>query len=48
MCEGAGADMTLRVPYAQRLNETQASPFLNVSFIDGDLWLQPYTSISAM
>ncbi|KAI8526714.1 hypothetical protein RHMOL_Rhmol12G0017100 [Rhododendron molle] len=48
MCGGAGADMTSRVPYAQRLNDTQASPFLNVSFVDGDLWLQPYTSVSAL
>ncbi|KAF7123434.1 hypothetical protein RHSIM_Rhsim12G0015100 [Rhododendron simsii] len=48
MCGGAGANMTLRVPYAQRLNDTQASPFLNVSFVDGDLWLQPYTFVSAL
>ncbi|KAH7834141.1 hypothetical protein Vadar_013093 [Vaccinium darrowii] len=42
MCTGAGANTTLRVPYAQILNDTQASPFLNASFIDGDLWLQPF------
>ncbi|CAL5419497.1 unnamed protein product [Camellia sinensis] len=40
MCGGAGANMTLRVPYAQRLNDTQVSPFLNASFIDADQWLQ--------
>ncbi|KAK9284358.1 hypothetical protein L1049_023529 [Liquidambar formosana] len=41
-CLGAGANMTLRAPYVQRLNDTLASPFLNVSFIGGDQWLQPY------
>ncbi|XP_030513194.2 probable pectinesterase 8 [Rhodamnia argentea] len=38
-CSGAGANMNLRAPYVQRLNDTQASPFLNISFIDGDQWL---------
>ncbi|PSR96405.1 Pectinesterase [Actinidia chinensis var. chinensis] len=46
MCGGAGANTTLRVPYALRLNDNQASPFLNVSFIDGDQWLQPFMSNS--
>ncbi|KAL3517128.1 hypothetical protein ACH5RR_024030 [Cinchona calisaya] len=41
-CTGSGANTTLRVPYAQKLNDTQAIPFLNISFIDGDQWLQPY------
>ncbi|CAA2975457.1 probable pectinesterase 8 [Olea europaea subsp. europaea] len=41
-CSGPGANLTLRAPYVQRLNDTQASPFLNVSFIDADQWLQPY------
>ncbi|KAL2474042.1 CTP synthase family protein [Forsythia ovata] len=41
-CSGPGANMTLRAPYVQRLNDTQASTFLNVSFIDADQWLQPY------
>ncbi|KAK6919804.1 Pectinesterase, catalytic [Dillenia turbinata] len=43
MCTGAGANNTLRVPYALKLNDTEASPFLNVSFIDGDQWLLPYS-----
>ncbi|KAL3728884.1 hypothetical protein ACJRO7_033464 [Eucalyptus globulus] len=38
-CSGAGANMSLRAPYVQRLNDTQALPFLNISFIDGDQWL---------
>ncbi|XXG65672.1 hypothetical protein AAC387_Pa05g3307 [Persea americana] len=41
-CIGEGANMTMRVPYTQGLNETQASPFLDISFIDGQQWLQPY------
>ncbi|XP_023894536.1 probable pectinesterase 8 [Quercus suber] len=41
-CSGPGANMTMRLPYVLRLNDTQASPFLNVSFVDGDQWLQPY------
>ncbi|KAL7260291.1 hypothetical protein ACSBR1_006040 [Camellia fascicularis] len=41
MCGSAGVNMTLRVPYAQRLNDTQVSSFLNASFIDADQWLQP-------
>ncbi|XP_065046204.1 probable pectinesterase 8 [Musa acuminata AAA Group] len=43
-CSGAGASLTTRVPYAQKLNDTQAAPFLNTSFIDGDQWLQPLDS----
>ncbi|KAK4395559.1 putative pectinesterase 8 [Sesamum angolense] len=43
-CTGAGANTTLRAPYAQRLNDTQAAPFLNVSFIDADQWLQSYST----
>ncbi|KAB2610816.1 pectinesterase 8 [Pyrus ussuriensis x Pyrus communis] len=37
---GAGANMSLRAPYVQKLNDTQASLFLNVSSIDGGDWLQ--------
>lgn len=39
---GAGANLTLRAPYVQRLNDSQASLFLNMSFIEGDQWLQSY------
>ncbi|XP_043688992.1 probable pectinesterase 8 [Telopea speciosissima] len=42
MCSGVGSNMTMRVPYAQSLNDTLASSFLNTTFIDGDQWLQPY------
>ncbi|XP_073002936.1 probable pectinesterase 8 [Typha latifolia] len=43
-CSGAGANMTMRAPYVQKLNDTQASSLLNTTFIDGDQWLQPYSS----
>lgn len=39
-CSGAGANMTMRAPFVQKLNDTQASTFLNVSWIDGGDWLQ--------
>ncbi|KAL6287051.1 hypothetical protein ACE6H2_011441 [Prunus campanulata] len=39
-CSGAGANMTMRAPFVQKLNDTQASTFWNVSFIDGGDWLQ--------
>ncbi|KAE8708072.1 putative pectinesterase 15 [Hibiscus syriacus] len=41
-CTGAGANMSGRAPYVQRLNDTQASLFLTTSFIDGDQWLLSY------
>lgn len=43
-CSGSGANMSMRASYVQRLNDTQASPFLNVSFIEADQWLQPYST----
>ncbi|ONI17888.1 hypothetical protein PRUPE_3G185700 [Prunus persica] len=39
-CSGAGANMTMRAPFVQKLNDTEASTFLNVSWIDGGDWLQ--------
>ncbi|KAI0494978.1 hypothetical protein KFK09_025124 [Dendrobium nobile] len=42
-CSGAGANQTLRAPYALKLNDTQAASFLNSSYVDGDQWLQPYS-----
>eukprot|EP01018_Ginkgo_biloba_P020334 Gb_41518 [translate_table: standard] len=41
-CTGPGANGTLRVSYSQELNQTQAAPFLNNSYIDGDQWLLPH------
>ncbi|CAH9123105.1 unnamed protein product [Cuscuta epithymum] len=45
-CSGAGSNTTVRVAYAQNLNDSQALPFLNVSFINGDQWLPPLLSLS--
>ncbi|XP_020595086.1 probable pectinesterase 8 [Phalaenopsis equestris] len=42
-CSGAGANQNLRAPYVLKLNDEQAAPFLNSSYIDGDQWLQPYS-----
>ncbi|KAJ4815953.1 Pectinesterase [Rhynchospora pubera] len=42
-CTGLGANMTYRAPYVHKLNDTEAAPFLNTSFIDGDDWLKPYS-----
>ncbi|KAI3936816.1 hypothetical protein MKW98_021678 [Papaver atlanticum] len=41
-CTGEGANTTLRTTYSQNLNDTQASSFINMSFIDADQWLQPF------
>ncbi|KAL5977594.1 putative pectinesterase 8 [Asimina triloba] len=41
-CSGAGANISMRVPYLQKLTDAQASAFLNISYIDGDQWLQPF------
>ncbi|CAI0440059.1 unnamed protein product [Linum tenue] len=38
-CSGAGANLSLRAPYVQKLNDTLAAPFLDMSFIDADQWL---------
>ncbi|EOX93212.1 hypothetical protein QUC31_004025 [Theobroma cacao] len=43
-CTGDGANTTLRAPYVQKLDDTQASIFLNTSYIDGDQWLQSYNN----
>ncbi|XP_031102028.1 probable pectinesterase 8 isoform X1 [Ipomoea triloba] len=43
-CTGTGANTMMRVPYAQRLNDSQALPFLTTSFINGDQWLLPLLS----
>eukprot|EP01018_Ginkgo_biloba_P028844 Gb_39595 [translate_table: standard] len=40
-CTGPGANQTMRVPYSQELNDTQAAPFLTIAYIDGDQWLIP-------
>ncbi|XP_047156180.1 probable pectinesterase 8 isoform X1 [Vigna umbellata] len=39
-CSGSGANTNSRAPYVQKLNETQASAFLNITFIDGEQWLE--------
>ncbi|XP_020517865.1 probable pectinesterase 8 [Amborella trichopoda] len=43
-CSGSGANTTSRVSYVHILNDSQAAPFLNISYIDGQQWLQPFTN----
>ncbi|EOA36470.1 hypothetical protein CARUB_v10011085mg, partial [Capsella rubella] len=44
-CTGAGADMSKRAPYVQKLNETQVALFVNASYIDGDQWLLQFSDL---
>ncbi|CAN6883594.1 unnamed protein product [Brassica oleracea] len=39
-CSGPGANISKRAQYVQKLNETQVAQFINMTFIDGDQWLQ--------
>uniref|UniRef100_A0ACD6A0J0 Uncharacterized protein n=1 Tax=Avena sativa TaxID=4498 RepID=A0ACD6A0J0_AVESA len=41
-CTGDGANLADRMPYALKLSDAQALPYLNTSYIDGDRWLKPY------
>ncbi|KAG8374193.1 hypothetical protein BUALT_Bualt11G0105600 [Buddleja alternifolia] len=38
-CYGPGANSTYRVSYGQQLKQSEAAPYLDVSFIDGEDWL---------
>nr|QIR83179.1 pectin methylesterase 21 [Cunninghamia lanceolata] len=40
-CAGAGANQTMRVAYSRELNNTEAAPFLDISYLDGNDWLFP-------
>ncbi|KAK3129381.1 hypothetical protein QOZ80_6BG0478640 [Eleusine coracana subsp. coracana] len=41
-CTGPGAaNVTQRVPYARQLNQREAAPFMDLSYIDGDQWGLP-------
>jgi hypothetical protein len=40
-CYGPGANENARVPWSHELADEEAQPFLNLSFIDGQVWL-PY------
>ncbi|KAK9099169.1 hypothetical protein Syun_026214 [Stephania yunnanensis] len=37
---GRGSWSRRRVPYAKRLNPSQAQPFLDINFVDGEQWLR--------
>lgn len=36
---GSGANYTHRTSYARQLNESEAAPFLDISYVDGNQWL---------
>ncbi|XP_024983682.1 probable pectinesterase 15 [Cynara cardunculus var. scolymus] len=38
-CSGPGANNTFRVSYAKQLNLDEATPYMDISFIDGQEWL---------
>eukprot|EP01018_Ginkgo_biloba_P020327 Gb_01460 [translate_table: standard] len=38
-CRGPGADVSNRVRWSRELQDDEAAPFLNTTFIDGDQWL---------
>ncbi|XP_019100769.1 PREDICTED: putative pectinesterase 14 [Camelina sativa] len=38
-CYGPGVNHSQRVPYGKQLTDSEAAPFTNISFIDGDQWL---------
>ena len=45
-CSGEGANRSLRVPYSKHLNQVEAEPYMNVSYIDGDQWLIHHQQIT--
>lgn len=38
-CLGAGANYTYRASYAKQLGQSEAAPYMNITYIDGDEWL---------
>ncbi|KAL6503081.1 putative pectinesterase 15 [Orobanche hederae] len=38
-CYGPGANSTYRVAYGKQLRQSEAAPYLDISFIDGEEWL---------
>uniref|UniRef100_F6HKE8 pectinesterase n=1 Tax=Vitis vinifera TaxID=29760 RepID=F6HKE8_VITVI len=40
-CKGPGSNNTYRVSYAKQLMQSEAAPYLDVSYIDGNEWLLP-------
>ncbi|CAK9157949.1 unnamed protein product [Ilex paraguariensis] len=40
-CKGARADFAARVPFAKKLTDAEAQPFISLAFIEGSKWLLP-------
>ncbi|XP_038905816.1 putative pectinesterase 14 [Benincasa hispida] len=49
-CFGDGANYSSRVPYSKQLNQVEAQPYLDVSYVDGNQWLinQQITTLSTI
>ncbi|KAJ7976877.1 Pectinesterase [Quillaja saponaria] len=43
-CLGAGANYTFRVSYAKQLKDFEATPYIDISYIDGQDWLLNHTN----
>lgn len=50
-CTGPGASTAIapkeRVAYARQLDQRQAAPFMDVSYVDGDQWALPPVPVLA-
>ncbi|KAL5721027.1 pectinesterase [Ranunculus cassubicifolius] len=44
-CTGPGSNYTYRAAYGKQLSHSQVSPFMDVSFIDGNQWLLSHKDI---
>lgn len=38
-CVGAGANYTYRASYAKQLEQSEAAPYMDIGYINGDEWL---------
>lgn len=45
-CYGPGANYKERVSFGKQLTDSEASSFIDVSFIDGDQWLRHTNTLS--
>lgn len=47
-CYGKGANYTKRVAYGKQLTDSEASSFTDISYIDGDQWLNETNILSEL
>ncbi|XP_022846240.1 probable pectinesterase 15 [Olea europaea var. sylvestris] len=46
-CSGEGANYTYRVAYGKQLKQTEAAPYMDISFVDGQQWLISRRKVSS-